>query len=130
MPNIFSGVPFLSRGTWQDTRRVTEILRKETVGGVLLLIGAVIALIWANTGWSDSYHALRETRIGPASWHLDLSLGTWAADGLLAVFFFVVGVELKREFVEGSLRDLRRAAMPVTAALGGMIVPADRKSVV
>jgi len=124
MPNIFSGVPFLSRGTWQDTRRVTEILRKETVGGVLLLIGAVIALIWANTGWSDSYHALRETRIGPASWHLDLTLGTWAADGLLAVFFFVVGVELKREFVEGSLRDLRRAAMPVTAALGGMIVPA------
>ena len=111
MPNIFSGVPFLSRGTWQDTRRVTEILRKETVGGVLLLIGAVIALIWANTGWSDSYDALRETRIGPASWHLDLTLGTWAADGLLAVFFFVVGVELKREFVEGSLRDLRRAAM-------------------
>ncbi|MFD6859244.1 Na+/H+ antiporter NhaA [Rhodococcus sp. NPDC060090] len=103
---------------------MAEILRKETVGGVLLLIGALAALIWANTAWSDSYHALRDTTVGPAALHLDLSLGTWAADGLLAVFFFVVGVELKREFVEGSLRDLRRAAMPITAALGGMVVPA------
>ncbi|UGQ58527.1 Na+/H+ antiporter NhaA [Rhodococcus pyridinivorans] len=124
MSNIFSGRPFLSRGSWEESRRVAEILRKETVGGVLLLIGALAALIWANTTWSDSYHTLRETTVGPAGLHLDLSLGAWAADGLLAVFFFVVGVELKREFVEGSLRDLRRAAMPVTAALGGMAVPA------
>jgi NhaA family Na+:H+ antiporter len=124
MPKSLSALPFLSRGSWDDSRRVAEILRKETVGGVLLLIGALAALIWANTAWSDSYHALRDTTVGPAALHLDLSLGTWAADGLLAVFFFVVGVELKREFVEGSLRDLRRAAMPITAALGGMVVPA------
>ncbi|MGX6511180.1 Na+/H+ antiporter NhaA [Rhodococcus sp. SJ-2] len=124
MPKRFSALPFLSRGSWDDSRRVAEILRKETVGGILLLIGALAALIWANTTWSDSYHALRDITVGPAALHLDLSLGTWAADGLLAVFFFVVGVELKREFVEGSLRDPRRAAMPVIAALGGMVVPA------
>ena len=124
MSSIFSGLPFLSRGSWEESRRVADILRKETVGGILLLVGAVAALVWANTAWSDSYHALRETTVGPSALHMDLSLGTWAADGLLAVFFFVVGVELKREFVEGSLRDLRRAAMPVTAALGGMVVPA------
>jgi len=124
MPTPFSGLPLLSRGSWEESRRVADILRKETVGGILLLIAALAALIWANTAWSDSYHALRDTTIGPAALHMDLSLGTWAADGLLAVFFFVVGVELKREFIEGDLRDLRRAAMPVTAALGGMIVPA------
>jgi len=124
MSSIFSSLPFLSRGSWEETRRVSEILRRETVGGALLLVGALAALIWANSGWSESYHALRDTTVGPSALHLDLSVGTWAADGLLAIFFFVVGVELKREFVEGSLRDLRRAAMPVTAALGGMVVPA------
>lgn len=124
LSSTFFGSPLLSRGSWQESRRVAEILRKETVGGVLLLIGALAALIWANSAWADSYLALRDTTVGPAALHLDLTLGTWAADGLLAVFFFVVGVELKREFVEGSLRDLRRAAMPVTAALGGMVVPA------
>jgi len=124
MSDFLSGRPFLSRGSWPEARRVTEILRMETVGGVLLLIGAVVALIWANTAWSESYHVLRDTTVGPAAWHLDLPLGAWAADGLLAIFFFVVGVELKREFIDGSLRDVRRAAIPVAAALGGMVVPA------
>ena len=67
---------------------------------------------------------LRDLRIGPAAWHLDLTLGSWAADGLLAIFFFVAGLELKREFVAGDLRDPRRAALPVVAAMGGMAVPA------
>src|SRR5690606_26655545 len=98
--------------------------RNETVGGVLLLVAALAALVWANSPWSDGYHELRDTAFGPSALHLDLSLGTWAADGLLAVFFFVVGVELKREFIDGELRDLRKAAIPVTAALGGMIAPA------
>jgi NhaA family Na+:H+ antiporter len=124
MPGIFSSLPLLSRGSWEESRRVSDILRKETVGGVLLLLAALAALIWANSPWSDSYHALRDTTFGLESLHLNLSLGTWAADGLLAIFFFIVGVELKREFVEGDLRDLRRAAIPIVAALGGMAVPA------
>jgi NhaA family Na+:H+ antiporter len=112
------------RGSWAEASRVAGILRKETVGGVLLLAGTVVALVWANSPWSAAYAALRDTRVGPAYLHLDLTLGTWAADGLLAIFFFVAGLELKREFVAGDLRDPRRAALPVAAAVGGMAVPA------
>jgi NhaA family Na+:H+ antiporter len=116
--------PLFDRGSWREASRITEVLRKETVGGVLLIVGATVALVWANSPWAGAYEALRDTRIGPASLHLDLTLGTWAADGLLAIFFFVVGLELKREFVAGDLRDPRRAALPVAAAVGGMAVPA------
>lgn len=113
-----------SRGTWPEAERIAQILRRETVGGALLLIATVIALVWANTGWSDAYASLRDTRIGPAALHLDLTIGQWAADGLLAIFFFVAGLELKREFVAGDLRDPRRAAIPIAAAFGGVAVPA------
>lgn len=104
--------------------RLTGWVRAETTGGILLLIAAALALAWANSPWRDGYHALRDLQVGPAALHLDLSLATWAADGLLAVFFFVVGVELKHELVAGSLRRPREAAVPVIAAVGGMIVPA------
>src|SRR3954470_6640152 len=114
----------LSRGSYRETTRIAEVLRKETVGGALLLVATVLALAWANSPWSDSYVALRDTTVGPAALHLDLSLGAWAADGLLAIFFFVAGLELKREFVAGDLRDPRKAALPVAAAVGGMAVPA------
>src|SRR3954471_5680050 len=113
-----------ARGSYRETTRIAEVLRKETVGGALLLVATVLALAWANSPWSDSYVALRDTQVGPASLHLDLSLGTWAADGLLAIFFFVAGLELKREFVAGDLRETRRAALPLAAAVGGMVVPA------
>jgi Na+:H+ antiporter, NhaA family len=113
-----------TRGSFDEARRIAGVLRKETVGGALLLVAAVLALAWANSPWADSYAALRDTRVGPASLHLDLSLGAWAADGLLAIFFFVAGLELKREFVAGDLREARRAALPVAAAVGGMAVPA------
>ena len=116
--------PLLSRGSWAETSRVTDILRKETVGGALLLAAAAVALVWANSPWGAAYETLRDTEVGPAALHLDLSLGTWAADGLLAVFFFVAGLELKREFVAGDLREPRRAALPIAAAVGGMAVPA------
>src|SRR3954463_7043105 len=102
-----------ARGSYRETTRIAEVLRKETVGGALLLVGTVLALAWANSPWSDSYVALRDTTVGPASLHLDLTLSTWAADGLLAIFFFVAGLELKREFVAGELRDPRRAALPL-----------------
>jgi NhaA family Na+:H+ antiporter len=117
-------IHLFSRGSWPEARRIANLLRTETVGGLLLLGAAVIALIWANTPWSDQYTELSAVRLGPAPWHLDLTLSQWAADGLLAIFFFVAGLELKREFVAGDLRDPRRAALPVAAAVGGMAVPA------
>lgn len=115
-----------ARGSWSETRRVIRILHKETVGGALLLAAATIALVWANSPWSASYHALTRFKVGTddLGLHLNLSLGGWAADGLLAIFFFVVGLELKREFVAGDLRDPSRAALPIAAAVGGMVAPA------
>ncbi|WP_122816127.1 Na+/H+ antiporter NhaA [Nocardioides pantholopis] len=113
-----------ARGSWSESSRIAEILRAETTGGMLLIAAAAIAIVWANTPWGGSYADLRDLRIGPEALHLDLTLGTWAADGLLAVFFFVAGLELKREFVAGDLRDPGRAAVPVAAAVGGMAVPA------
>lgn len=112
------------RGTWPEARRIGDILRKETIGGILLLVGAVFALAWVNSPWASSYETLRDVTVGPQWLHLDLSLATWAADGLLAIFFFVAGLELKREFVAGDLRDPRRAAVPIAAAVGGVLVPA------
>ncbi|WP_372959215.1 MULTISPECIES: Na+/H+ antiporter NhaA [Microbacterium] len=108
----------------EESIRVTEILRKETVGGILLVVFAAIALIWANSPWADSYFAIRDFEIGYEPWQLRLSLGAWAADGLLAVFFFLVGLELKREFVAGDLRKPSTAIVPVVAAVGGVAVPA------
>jgi Na+:H+ antiporter, NhaA family len=116
--------PLFSRGSWVEASRVTALLRRETVGGALLLVATVLALVWANSPWAQSYTALRDTTLGPESLHLSLSLGEWAGDGLLAIFFCVAGLELKREFVAGDLRDPRRAALPVVAAVGGMAVPA------
>jgi NhaA family Na+:H+ antiporter len=84
------------------------VLRRETVGGALLLVATVVAMVWANSPWAATYTAVREASFGPASLHLHLTVSEWAADGLLAVFFFVAGLELKREFVAGNLRDPRR----------------------
>ena len=112
------------RGSYAESLRIGEILRKETVGGILLVAAAVIALIWVNSPVSESYFALRDLKIGYEPWHLELSLGAWAADGLLAIFFFLVGLELKREFVAGDLRQLNKSIVPVTAAVGGVVVPA------
>jgi NhaA family Na+:H+ antiporter len=111
-----------ARGSWPEAARVADVLRRETIGGALLIVAAVAGLVAANVG--DGYARLRDTVVGPSALHLDLSLGAWAADGLLAIFFFVAGLELKREFVAGDLRDPRRAAIPIVAAVGGMAVPA------
>ncbi|MGW0534234.1 Na+/H+ antiporter NhaA [Streptomyces sp. NPDC003032] len=113
----------LGRLSLPERNFVADALRAETVGGVLLLVAAVTALIWANTA-GGSYESVRGFHLGPASLGLDLSLQHWAADGLLAVFFFVAGIELKRELVAGDLRDPRAAALPVVAALCGMAAPA------
>ncbi|MBF6046436.1 Na+/H+ antiporter NhaA [Streptomyces sp. NRRL B-1677] len=115
---------FLGRLPLPERNFLADALRTETVGGVLLLVAAVAALIWANTPLRDSYEAVRDFHFGPGSLGLDLSVQHWAADGLLAVFFFVAGIELKRELVAGELRDPKAALLPVIAAICGMAVPA------
>jgi Na+:H+ antiporter, NhaA family len=114
----------LARRSWPEARRIGDILRAETVGGVLLVAAAAVGLLLANSPWGAGYQWLNDLKVGPAALHLDLTLHQWAADGLLAIFFFVAGLELKREFVAGDLRDPRRAVLPVAAAVGGMVVPA------
>ncbi|MBB5956736.1 NhaA family Na+:H+ antiporter [Saccharothrix tamanrassetensis] len=99
-------------------------LRTETVGGMVLLAATAVALIWANSPLSGTYTALRDFHVGPESLHLSLSVGDWAKDGLLAIFFFVAGLELKRELVIGELNNFKAAILPVLAAVGGMVVPA------
>ncbi|NXY95353.1 Na+/H+ antiporter NhaA [Streptomyces sp. BR123] len=116
---------FLGLLSLPERRFVADALRTETVGGVLLLAAAVTALLWANVpAFGDSYEAVSSFHLGPAALGLDLSLQHWAADGLLAVFFFVAGIELKRELVAGDLRDAKAAALPVIAAVCGMAAPA------
>ncbi|MDP1878409.1 MAG: Na+/H+ antiporter NhaA [Actinomycetota bacterium] len=115
---------FLQRPTLPQRGWLVEQLRDETFGGILLLVAAAVALVWANSPWGATYEALVDLQVGPISLHLDLPLGVWAADGLLAVFFFVVGLELKHELVLGSLSKPARAVVPVAAAVGGMALPA------
>ncbi|WP_048587443.1 Na+/H+ antiporter NhaA, partial [Streptomyces viridochromogenes] len=104
---------------------VAEALRTETVGGVLLLVAAITALVWANVpALHDSYESVGHYHLGPEALGLNLSVEHWAADGLLAIFFFVAGIELKRELVAGDLKDPKAAVLPVVAALCGMAVPA------
>jgi len=105
-------------------RTIMRALRGETIGGILLLVGAIIAIAWANSPWGDSYFALGAITVGPEALGLNLSLATWAADGLLAVFFFVAGLELKHEFTHGTLSKPAQAAVPIAAAIGGMALPA------
>lgn len=111
-------------GSFAEAGRIAEILRRETVGGILLVVAAAVAIVWANTPAADAYFAIRDFEIGYEPWHLRLSLGAWAADGLLAIFFFLVGLELKREFIAGDLRRFSTAVVPIAAAAGGVAVPA------
>lgn len=99
-------------------------LRSETVGGALLIGAALIGIILANSPLSDALRSVATTSIGIDALHLNLTVQEWVADGLLAIFFFVIGCELKHELVLGTLSKPRQAALPVAAALGGMIVPA------
>jgi NhaA family Na+:H+ antiporter len=108
----------------RERRRLAAILRTETVGGCLILGAAVLALALANSPAAELYDTVRDRRLGPASLGLNLTVGQWTADGLLAVFFFLAGLELKTEFVSGHLRSIREATVPVLAAVGGMVAPA------
>ncbi len=116
--------PTLARGGYGEFVRIRQILRLEAVGGLLLLVGALAAMLAANFA-PEFYTGLRDSHLGGVlgPFKLDMSIGHWAADGLLAVFFFLVGLELKHEFVAGDLRDPKTALVPVVAAIGGVAVP-------
>jgi NhaA family Na+:H+ antiporter len=107
------------------TGALAEFLRDETTGGKLLVLATVVALLWANLA-AGSYRDIWQAglSVGPGWLHLDLTAGGWVADGLLAVFFFVAALEVKREFVTGELSDRKAAVLPFAAALGGMALPA------
>jgi NhaA family Na+:H+ antiporter len=103
-----------------------EFLQTESAGGVVLVVAALVALVWANSPWKDAYQDLWHTELAVSLGErtLELDLREWVNDGLMAIFFFVVGLEIKRELVEGELRGVRRAALPALAAVGGMVAPA------
>ena len=105
---------------------LVRFLHVEAAGGLLLLVATVAALVWANSPWRDSYASLWATEFGldVGSYSFREDLGHLVNDFFMAIFFFVVGMEIKREVVAGELRDPRAAALPAAAALGGMIVPA------
>jgi Na+:H+ antiporter, NhaA family len=126
-PPVSPAAPLTSaQRRYRESLWIERILRRETVGGILLLSATVLALIVANSGWGEAYFSLRDTYLtigfGDASWKI--SVGHIAADGLLAIFFFLAGLELKREFIAGELRDPRKALVPVVAAVGGVVLPA------
>lgn len=108
------------------TYPIQEFLHKEASGGILLIIATIIALIWANSPFADSYHHLWHTYLSVNLGNLSLnySLHHWINDGLMVIFFFVVGLEIKRELLVGELSSLKKASLPIAAALGGMIFPA------
>ncbi|VAW65071.1 Na+/H+ antiporter NhaA type [hydrothermal vent metagenome] len=103
-----------------------EFIHRETTSGLLLMAMAVVALILANSPFADAYlHIIHtEISVNTGDWALKMSLSHWVNDALMALFFFVVGLELKREFLVGELAKLRNATLPVAAAIGGMVVPA------
>lgn len=115
-------LPFVIRAL----RPFQRFVRTESAGGIVLLVCALIALAWANSPWREAYSHLLEIPLGirAAGRVFELSLHHWVNDGLMAVFFFVVGLEIKREMLVGELSSPRQAALPVAAALGGMVVPA------
>lgn len=124
------------RPTWSETdsfvpRRFVQpfqrFMHAETGGAIVMLAAAVAALVWANSPWYHAQQTLWETHLnielgGLA--HVELTLVEWINDGLMAIFFFLVGLEIKRELVHGELRDPKKAALPAIAAVGGMAVPA------
>jgi NhaA family Na+:H+ antiporter len=103
-----------------------EFASSNAASGILLMVAAVVALLWANSPIASSYFSLWDTRltIGIGDWVLSKNLLHWINDGLMAIFFLVVGLEIKREVLVGELASARRATLPIAAALGGALVPA------
>ncbi|MCP4469968.1 MAG: Na+/H+ antiporter NhaA [Gammaproteobacteria bacterium] len=109
-----------------DQNMFHRFLHSQVTGSLILIVTTILALIWANSQWGDFYYELSHTYFGVhfGDWEFSLSLSHWIKDGLMAIFFFVVGLEIKREIVVGELSSVDKAMLPVCAALGGAIVPA------
>ena len=107
-------------------RPFQDFAHKQSAGGILLIAATVVALVWANSPWGESYAALWHTKltVGLGDFSISKDLAHWINDGLITVFFLVVGLEIKREVLVGELSSARNAALPVAAALGGAVVPA------
>jgi Na+:H+ antiporter, NhaA family len=105
---------------------LVRFMHVESAGGIVLLVCTIVSLALANSAWGEGFIGFWETKIGFAlgDYQVSHSIKHWINDGLMAIFFFVIGLEVKREIVLGELRDMRRAALPIAAALGGMVVPA------
>ncbi len=113
------------RPTVRYSTQVASALRTETIGGVVMLLAAIAALVWANTPWDDAYKSLQTFEISPHWLHIGhMDVQHWASSGLLAVFFFIAGLELREELTHGELRNPRDAALPMIAAAAGVVVPA------
>ncbi|HEX6106866.1 MAG TPA: Na+/H+ antiporter NhaA [Gemmatimonadales bacterium] len=121
-PVVLPDSPLIERVLWP----FQQFAHRESAGGVVLLVTTVVALVWANSPWAESYHYVweRTFTVGAPGFGLSLSLHHWINDGLMAVFFFVVGLEIKRELLVGELSTRRGAAFPIAGAVGGMVVPA------
>lgn len=119
-------IPPLHRVTMKASSAFTRMLHIEAMSGIVLLIAAAIALIWANSPWAASYfatwHAPLALTLGPWTWSTDLHF--FVNDVLMTIFFLVVGMEIRREMYNGALADVRQALLPIIAALGGVVVPA------
>ncbi|MBU3927725.1 MAG: Na+/H+ antiporter NhaA, partial [Bacteroidetes bacterium] len=110
-----------------QTYGIRRYINEESIGGIILILSTLSALIWANSGWYDSYHYLwhdLQAGFGIGDFKMVSSLGHWINDGLMALFFFTVGLEIKREIMGGELSSLKKASLPIFAALGGMLLPA------
>jgi NhaA family Na+:H+ antiporter len=119
-------VPALQHAARKLLGPIDRFLSIEAASGIVLIAAAVIALAWANSPWRDTYHALWHTKLilGIGDWRVEPTLHFVVNDVLMVVFFFVVGLEIKRELIGGELSDRRRAALPIAAAIGGMALPA------
>ena len=107
--------------------KISRFINEEVYGGILLIFATIAALIWANSSFYESYHYVwHEIKIGFAWGELKMisSLHHWINDGLMALFFFVIGLEVKREIMGGELSSIKKASMPIAAAIGGMLIPA------
>ena len=107
-----------------ERQRLSEFLRSEAVGGGALIAAAIAGIMLASGPLAELFRSIAETRVGPVQMHLDLTIQEWTSDGLLAIFFFIIGCELKQELVLGSLATPAQAALPIAAAIGGMVLPA------
>ncbi len=123
-PDTSSLLPQEPVSRWLEP--IKRFMHVEASGGVVLLFATAVAIIWANSPFSESYFAFWKTHVGITIGSIEFnhSLKHWVSDGLMVIFFFVVGMEVKRELVIGELREFKRAILPVAAAVGGMLVPA------